>query len=250
MKRTTIASVLAAGLMLAACGDGKDPGQVVVDGSPLASTSAAPSASAPEASEPAASEAPVGKGIVQLKAGFGQGEYSTYASVIFKNDSGDQGGSVSAQFTAYDKTGQVVGTGEDSVPAVRAGATHAIGTNLDVPEGSKVARLQVVLSTSGFQTDPHPTSVFTGRGVRYASDGFGGGKAQGELVSSYTSSVTDVKAEAVCFNAAGAIVGGGFTFVDLVPGGQAVGVSVDVTTSVKPARCAVYAAVSNLSQEK
>lgn len=247
MKRTTIAGVLATGLMLAACGDGKDPGQVVVDGSPLASTSAAPSTPTAASSEP---ETPTGKGIVQLKAGFGQGEYGTWAAVIFKNDSGDQGGEVSAQFTAYDKAGQVVGTGEESIVAVRAGATQAIGTSLDVPEGSKVARVQVVLSTSSFQTDPNPTSVFTGRGVRYAPDDFVGGKAQGELVSTFTSSVTNVKAQAVCFNAAGGIVGGGFTFVDLVPGGQAIGVSVDVTTTGKPARCALYGALSNISEAK
>ena len=129
-------------------------------------------------------------------------------------------------------------------------ATFALGASLDVPDNAKIARVETVMSTSEFQTDPNPTSQYTARNVRYAPSQYGGGKAQGVLVSTYKSSVTDVYAQAICFDAVGKVNGGGFTFVDLVPAGRSTGVSISVDTSGKTAKCDIYAAPSNLSKTK
>ncbi len=91
------------------------------------------------------------------------------------------------------------------------------------------------------QTDPHPTAVFTGRGVR-AVEGPGefGFRAEGELVSAYASDLGELVVHAICFDAAGAVTGGGFTFVPGIAGGGTTPVRVDLAVAEQPALCDVF----------
>ena len=70
---------------------------------------------------------------------------------------------------------------------------------------------------------------------------------QGEIVSKYVATLTNVYAQAVCFNAAGAISGGGFSFVDRVIGGSTSGASINVDVLKSTTTCQLFASQSNLS---
>jgi hypothetical protein len=181
------------------------------------------------------------------KVGFGTSDTGTTAVVVFKNDSTSEGaGEITAQFTAYDVGGSVLGTGETNLALVRSEQTMAAASDISVPSGSKVDHVKAQLAASQWDSDPHPDAVITARNVSFAPDPYFP-KINGELVSHYTSDLKEVIATAVCYDTAGKIVGGGDTFVSLLPGGGTAGASVQGNVTGTPGSCEIFATLSNLS---
>ena len=246
--KVTLICLVAAAVIVAGCSASKSaaPSPTLVPG---VATTDSPSAAPPS---PAVSSTPASSGgLTVLKSAVVRvpneiGSASTTGYVLFRND-GIQAGSVDASFTAYDGSGQVVGTGSQSVFLVRAHATFALGANIDVPSAQRAVRITTdVHFGSDAADDPHPQSVFMTRGVRLVHGDFSD-KVQGEIVSKYVATLTNVYAQAVCFNAAGAISGGGFSFVDRVIGGSTSGASINVDVLKSTTTCQLFASQSNLS---
>ena len=210
----------------------------------LVTGGAATSAGPPPTASPSSSASL--QGLTVKKSAVVQTSLGSAAYVTFTND-GDQAGGVEVQFTAYDTGGNVVGTGRQSVAVVRADEDFALGASIDVPNGQKATRITTDLHFANTATvDPHPTSVYLTRGVRYNASDLGG-KVQGEVVSHYQQTLTNVYAQAVCFGTDGGIDGGGFTFIGRIIGGSTAGASVNVFTIGTPTHCELYATNSNLS---
>jgi hypothetical protein len=169
--------------------------------------------------------------------------------VLFKNDSTTDGAAlITAQFTAYDASGKVLGTGETSLALVRVEQMMAAAAGIQVPNGSTVDHVSAQLSANQWDTDPHPDAVITARNVTFVPDPDNYfPKANGELVSHYTSDLKEVIATAICYDGSGKIVGGGDTFISLLPGGGTTGASIQGNISGTPASCEIYATLSNLS---
>jgi hypothetical protein len=70
----------------------------------------------------------------------------------------------------------------------------------------------------------------------------------GQIVSPYGSEITNLRVAAIAYDAAGEIIGGGYTFLDFVPANGKAAVEVSVTTAEEPTTVELYAAVSDLSE--
>jgi hypothetical protein len=173
-----------------------------------------------------------------------------WASAIVTNAS-DKAMGVNASFSAYDEKGQVLGQADTSAPVLKARATAAFGTQIDIPHGSNVAKITVTASPlpNLVQKDEHPDSKFTTEKVTYQKDIGLGGKVVGEIVSGFQQNVTQVYVGAVCYNNAGEIIGGGEHYVEAIGSGQTVGFQIDnLITSGTPTACEAYPTLSGLSQ--
>jgi hypothetical protein len=184
-----------------------------------------------------------------LKVGFGSDRFSTVGVVVFKNDSTvDGAGHITIQFGAYSASGQVLGSSSTTVAVVRAGQTMAAADDITgIPKGSTVDHVVAQISAGGWEKDPHPEAVIQGRNAQWSQDSIGVSHINGELVSHYQSDLKQIIAVAVCYDSAQKIDGGGFTFVDLLPGGGTTAASVQGSVSGSPTSCELYATLSNLS---
>lgn len=181
------------------------------------------------------------------KVGFGTGAIGTTGVVVFRNDSTKDGaGRITVQFTAYDRAGKVLGTGESSLALIRSGQTMAAATDIQVASGSTVDHVIAQVAAGEWDSDPHPTAVITARNVSFVPDAYYP-KVNGELVSHYTSDLKDVIATGVCYDNAGNIIGGGYTYVSLLPGNGTTGASIQGNVTGSPASCEIYSTLSNLS---
>jgi hypothetical protein len=75
--------------------------------------------------------------------------------------------------------------------------------------------------------------------------------ATGQVDSSYKDTVSDVYVGISCTSKAGAIVGGGYTFMQSnVVGGASAPFSTNITVTKPPAKCTGNATLSNISEAK
>ncbi len=59
-------------------------------------------------------------------------------------------------------------------------------------------------------------------------------------MSAYASTLGELVVHAICFDAAGAVTGGGFTFLPGISGGGTTPVRVDLAVAGQPASCDVF----------
>ena len=235
LRRPASLFVVILGAVTAACGGGS---QSISQGSsqtnsPVAATSKSTGADKLEV----------------LKVGFGTDALGTVGVVTFKNDSTVDGAvEVTIQFGAYDASGQVVGSTSTNEAIVRAGQTMAAADDIaGIPDGTKVDHVVAQIAADSWEKDPHPDALITGRNAHFSRDSIGVAHINGELVSAYQSDLKQVIAVAVCYDGSQNIDGGGFTFVDLLPGGGTAAASVQGSVTNAPASCELYATLSNLS---
>lgn len=246
-RRSTASVALALTLVLTGCASDPDNDPESDRIAEQDSAAADEDSTTEPAAEPSEDATPSAPEVVE--SGFGVNDYGLGVIVsVIKNPSTTEGGYVTVSGTAYNAAGLVLGTSSGS-QILRSGETSATADSVSVPEGSEIARVTVQAAFSQTEPDENPDSRITSRGVQVVADEYSV-SANGELVSAYESDLTDALAVAVCRDAAGAIVGGGLTFVPLLPGGGTTGVSIDVTGPTapnEPAACDIYANVSNLS---
>ena len=243
MRGGIVAVLVPLAALVAACGGGTGGG---------APTQAeATAASAPAASPEKAGDlqtVKVGYGLNKSAAAAGLPDYA-WAVAVVRNRT-DRIAGINVSFSAYDASGKVLGQSDTSAPIVRANATVAAGTQLEVPRGKKIAKVTATANIleNLSQKDTSPNSRFVASGVRYQPDEYSDGKVVGEVVSQYKDTVNQVYVGAVCYDAGGKIIGGGEHYVEQIGPGQRVGFETDIlTVSARPARCEVYPTLSGAS---
>lgn len=254
-------------LALAGCSGSSSSNAQATGGGASTTPSSAPSTSAPStgASTQAAgdsttpsdstSASAASDGLKVGKVGFGRDKSAgsglpdyLWAVAIVHNGT-DQITGIDVSFSAYDADGKVVGQSDTSAPILRAGMTMPVGTQVEVPAGTKVAKVVATVDhLEGLsQKDDHPDSHFTTKNVHVQQSDFGT-KVLGDLVSAYQQKVRQVYLSAACYDASGKIIGGGEDYVNSIGPGQTVGFAIDsVIVSSKPDHCEVGATLSAAS---
>ena len=228
---------LAGALLVSACGNAPAISQA---------SRATPPAHAADTPAPASSNALVVSGV-GVGGAPSDGTYSGNPSggaLITNPSKVDAAGAITAQFTFYGPDGKVVGTSSDFVELLRAGQTTSVHAS---PMGSvssgQIARVDVQAAARLWQKDPHPMSVILGQGVTVSPEAYTDHtfNVNGQLVSHYTSNLTNVAAEFYCTDSGGRFLAASGTIVQLLPGGGTAGASQMIFASEQPATCKLFA---------
>jgi hypothetical protein len=247
MRTRSVAALMFVALVAGCSEDRGSPTPVQADASQQSSSESSP---VEDAAESAA--------LQTVKSGFGVSVSDdatglpdfVWAVALIHNPS-DSVMAVNASFSAYGETGQVLGQADTSSAVLKARATAAFGTQIDIPHGGRVTKITVTASPLSHlvQKDEHPDSKFTADKVAYQEDAVLGGKVVGEIVSGFQQNVTEVYVGAACYNSAGEIIGGGEDYIEAVGSGQKVGFQIDnLITTGTPTTCEAYPTLSTLSQ--
>jgi hypothetical protein len=189
-----------------------------------------------------ASSSPAAPGLPTIvSSGFGQQDEYAWITAVVKNDKGAEGRFVTVQFNVFDQAGDLVLSESQTESFSRPGETLAVGTQVTIPGGAKVGKVEptvVVGNTTGDKPFPEvKTGSVKISAQEYAKDRF---KASFTVTNPGADPLQDIRVGIVCFNAAGKIIGGTSNYPDVVPGsGQAL-VTADVITNGKPAKCDAY----------
>jgi hypothetical protein len=140
----------------------------------------------------------------------------------------------------YDADDTVVGSGTHTIAILRAGESIGMGdTPLDALSAD-VATMEVQVGESGFPATSVPDGTFSVSGISVSSDEYGT-EAAFTVESTYSEQVDSPYVYAVFRDAGGAIVGGGFSFLDFVPAnGRVAGTVTSYTTLPDASTVEVY----------
>lgn len=117
-----------------------------------------------------------------------------------------------------------------------------------LPANTQVARLDVQLDNGRFKSlQPNPGLSADQIAYRQSTQTYLSDKVTAVIRNPYPARLTYVEVSAVCYNSAGTIIGGGFTYMNFLLAGSTSPVEISITTSGVPARIDVYPHVSDLS---
>lgn len=200
----------------------------------------------PSTPEPTITPLPEREALVLGESGFGQDDRRVgFAFFITNPNTGYAVTSTGYQVAFYDDAGTVIETDSGYIELLLPGQTLAMAGTQILDEGVTATRIEVQLNDGSFEpSDPIPT--FSVDRVAYLADHVFA-KAVGVITNPYTRDVSDVRVAAVAYDEAGAIIGGGFTYVNFIPADSETAVSLSLTTSVIPDKVELYPAISGLT---
>jgi hypothetical protein len=180
------------------------------------------------------------------KQGYGQNGRQVGYGMLIQNPNGNFAvESTMYHITLYTQDGNVASVEEGYVDTILPNQTLGIGGDIYVEQGIDVASADFQIKTGRLEdSDAIPT--FTSQNISYKADQYFP-KVTGEIVSPYTKDITNLRVSAIAYNDAGDIIGGGFTFLEFAPANGKAAVEVGITTTKKPAKVELYAAISALS---
>lgn len=262
LTRLPLIVLMIAFLTLAGCGGGtQDSAEISSEaaatvaqeaetGSDLGEgTAADPTAELPAATEspaePTANDA-VAENFTIAAQGIGQqGTTASYAFTLQNPNTGVAFNEISFDVFLQDAAGAVVAEDSGFVTSLLPGQTLGLGGSVTVAEGVTVAAADIQLS-EGTAVTTTGTKNFTVDKVLY----FPGEQTSvvtGLITSPFDRPFDDIRVSAITYDAAGAINGGGYTFINFIPTGSQIGAAVYVTSSSEVASVELHPAVSILS---
>lgn len=178
--------------------------------------------------------------------GVGQDEFgASYGFLVRNPNSAYAVESGKYVVTAFDDTGRVIATDSGYMESLAPGQEFGIGGSLfpliDVP----IAQIEVQVLDGSF-VESEPVAGFTAENVAYVPGDFMS-EVTGMILNPFTSEITNLRVNALAFDEAGQIIGGGFTFLDFIPAQGSSPVSVSITSAAAPATVQLYTSVSSLS---
>lgn len=255
--RRGVVVTLACVLLLAACGgsgtadDAAGSITETTGGSATAAggqESSAPSAPTDDTSEDTAATADAGAADTTAAtlevSGYGQdGDYIWVTSIV-RNDSDQVGQFVTVSYNLLDEAGTLLATETQVESFHEVGQRLAVGTQVDAPAAGTVASVEATLSVEdlgGGADVQYPDLVLQPGPVTVGEDEFGGRTASGTLSNPSAETVDGARVGFVCLDAAGAVIGGGAAYPDLLPPSGEILVEATVLTSADPASCEMLA---------
>ncbi|MEG3635211.1 hypothetical protein [Micromonospora palythoicola] len=214
-------------LALAACGEGDKVEQ----------------ATSTEVGSGTATETEEKPGGSLLETGFGQSD--TYVSLIaiVENTSDKVGQTVTVQFNVKDANDDLLVSESQVEHFSRVGQNFPVQTQAELPKGKKAAKVEVTLlieDNGAFSPEPFP-EIKTGRVTVVKSEYGDGFSAKVEVTNPQTEPLKSPKVDVVCYDTAKKIIGGSFTYPELIPpSGKAIA-EVDLLVTGKPASCVAFA---------
>jgi len=180
-----------------------------------------------------------------LESGFGQRDEYVSVIAMVKNTSDKVGQTVTVQFNLKDAAGEILASESQVETFSRVGQTRPVLTQADVPAGKKVAAVDATLlvqDSGAFTAEEYP-EIPAGK-VTVAKGEYGSGwTARVQVTNPKAEPLSSPRVDVVCRNAANKIVGGAFTFPELVPpsGKAVVNLDLLIGGKAKPASCIAYA---------
>lgn len=148
--------------------------------------------------------------------------------------------------SAYADDGSVLGTDSGYITFVLPGEKLGNYAELSVPDGKKVANVVIQVKSGDSKDVNISQNPFSVDNVKFqASNLFP--KVTGVISNGLNMDVTEMKVNAMAYDADGKILGGGFTYVDFLPASGQAAVEVSTTISGAPAKWELYPTLSGLS---
>jgi hypothetical protein len=193
---------------------------------------------APPFTNPPTTDAParqnldiVKSGLTQLPANVIGNPEITYAAIVRNPNSAWIAGRVNVNLTFYTADGTVAKSQSENIAAMYPNQTVAVG---GYENGAGAARVDVQALVSDWEPLTQTTGTFATEGVtttRTMRYGSADTKTTGSVSSTFARDLKNTKAVAVYYNSAGAITGGGSTYIDFIPAGGKVGVEIQPLSS-------------------
>lgn len=226
MKRQGFPLGIAAALALSACGNGGGSASSTVDqGSGGGSSESSTSGS--------------DKALYVVESGFGQKDQYAWVTTLVHNDSAKPGDFVVANFNLKDASGTLIKSGNQTEQFYKQGQDLALGTQVEVPEGKKIASIDVTAATTG-SSMPVEGVAELGMGPLTLTESYGAFEGQFEVTNPSGDAVSGARIGVICEDSTGKINGGGSSFPDLVPPTGKVMAEVRIIASAKPASCTAH----------
>jgi hypothetical protein len=183
---------------------------------------------------------------VLLRQGFGQdNDRVAYGFVVQNSNAGFAVESSEYVITAYSGDGRVIGVEEGYVYLLLPGQTLGVANTTYLSREEPIGRLEVHLLPGDYvATESLP--AFSAQNISYQPGDYSSALT-GQIVSPYPRDISDLRVAAILYDGSGAIVGGGFTYLDFVPANGTAAVEVSVVASGQPTGAELYASISGLS---
>jgi hypothetical protein len=189
---------------------------------------------------------PVASGVQVIRRGFGQdGQRVGYGFVLHNNQS-RVAERVEYDVKLVDASGAGVGTDAHFIRILYPNQTVGVADEIVVDAGTQVTGVQVQVSGgrlgSGVFAD-FESNPLTAEQAADSSDQ-ARAKVSGTVRNRLPIGISDVRVDALAYDSSGAIIGGGFVYLDFVPANAAAPVDVLITRAGKPARVELYPIVT------
>lgn len=181
-----------------------------------------------------------------LRQGFGQDETQIGFGMLVENP--NAGFAVEDSLyhvAAFAADGSVLATDEGYLEVLVPQQTVGVGGTFYLPRAVEVARVEAhVLSGEFVETSSLP--AFSAEQATYRAHAYFP-QVTGVILNPYERDITNLRVSALLYDAAGEIVGGGFTYLDFVPARGQAAVELYVVGR-RPAAVELYALPSSLSE--
>lgn len=235
-------AALAVGLALAVAACGSPNTAAVSDGSDP-SASADPTATERPTPEPTATATPrptprptptpdPREDVAVVDYGYStwQGEYDDGArlswAVVIENPNPDTqwvATRIDVRVSFFDAGGGVITTATDTVALVLPGQQAAVvgsDSPFSNPDLGLIESMDVRLGQPSWEEADGPVGAFEVSGIQIRTGQFGDATVTGQVSSTFADEIEDAYATAVYRDAAGAVIGGDFTFIEFIPSGE------------------------------
>lgn len=209
------------------------------------------------AAESAAADTTGAQPLAMVQQGWGESD--TYPGevgwgfVITNPNDGLAAETTRFQATAYATDGTVLATSNSYLSLVLPGETLGAGGSLYLPDEAQapIDRVDIQILARAFITTDLTPGFLSVREIAYVDDEFSP-KATGIVSNVLGTDLEQVEVYAVAYNEAGEIIGGGWSYVELVPAGSQnangqAAAEVALATAGDPARVEMYATITNPS---
>lgn len=182
-----------------------------------------------------------------VKNGYGVDGSTVGIGTIVKNTDTKNGVEGSLyRATVYNSQGDVVSTNEGNINVILPGETLGFYDETFLPDNQDADQVIIQIMPGDSTPASFSGSIFTTDQVEFLPDrNFP--KASGVLINGLSKDINDIRLSAIAYDKSDNIIGGGFTYIDFLPGGGKTGVDVSLKTSGAPERLELYPTLSNLS---
>jgi hypothetical protein len=225
-------------LALAACG-GKPTETVITPGGPTRTASVV-------IQQPTASQTPISSDVVSVSEfGFSQnGRALEYAFILENSSPNLAAGNISYQVTAFDQAGASLKTSEEKVGLILPGQTLGISTGMRLEDGMLAAKIAVQLNSIEYSPTESLPVINIEPATVYSTDN--SSLAVSLLTNPYNHALTNLRINAIAYDSAGSIIGGGSSDLPFVLENSSIGVEVEIAYTGEIARVDLFAGLPNL----
>jgi len=188
-----------------------------------------------------------GQAVQLLSYGYGLDDYQVAVAFLVQNtDPVSPVDGTQYQVAAYDADGNVLDTDSGYVNLLFPGEITAVASDLYLPEGKALERVEVQINPGSTTSHVLTTSPFTTEQVKfmpgsYASD------VTGLILNASDKNITDLEVVAVAYDDQDQIVGGGYTYLDFIPPNGKTAAEVSVVVTGTPARVELFVSLTSMS---